>query len=250
MNADEWRERVALMLPYLEHREPLVAEIAYGQLKAEPYAALLAVKSRIAAPGGSGAGLASRSLRRGNRSICCYWRAPGGEGRRKTRIADRRRVAGGRRDRSTRWHAHRGRSAAAWTGARWHGSTSITSAIASAQHREIEAVLLALERARQREYGDCPGRASSSRTACSSKSTRTSQDTSRRTSRRGNVGMQPTEYVAILKSDLRQQYPSPPRHRRLPAAESGRRASRPAAGHRTFGDAPLGERDTVPVMPQ
>jgi hypothetical protein len=50
MNADEWRERVALMLPYLEHREPLVAEIAYGELAAAPYAALLAAKQHLAAP--------------------------------------------------------------------------------------------------------------------------------------------------------------------------------------------------------
>jgi hypothetical protein len=50
MNADEWRARVALMLPYLEHREPLVAEIAYGELAAAPYAALLAAKPRLAAP--------------------------------------------------------------------------------------------------------------------------------------------------------------------------------------------------------
>jgi hypothetical protein len=50
MNADEWQARVALMLPYLEHREPLVAEIAYGGLAAAPYAALLAAKPRLAAP--------------------------------------------------------------------------------------------------------------------------------------------------------------------------------------------------------
>ncbi len=50
MNADEWRARVALMLPYLEHREPLVAEIAYGEFAAAPYAALLAAKPRLAAP--------------------------------------------------------------------------------------------------------------------------------------------------------------------------------------------------------
>jgi hypothetical protein len=50
MNADEWRARAALMLPYLEHREPLVAEIAYGELAAAPYAALLAAKPRLAAP--------------------------------------------------------------------------------------------------------------------------------------------------------------------------------------------------------
>jgi hypothetical protein len=50
MNAHEWRARVALMLPYLEHREPLVAEIAYGELAAAPYTALLTLKSRLAAP--------------------------------------------------------------------------------------------------------------------------------------------------------------------------------------------------------
>jgi hypothetical protein len=50
MNADEWRDRVALMLPYLENPEPLVAEIAYGELAAAPYAALLTIKSHIAAP--------------------------------------------------------------------------------------------------------------------------------------------------------------------------------------------------------
>jgi hypothetical protein len=50
MNADEWRARVALMLPYLEHREPLVAEMAYGELAAAPYTALLAAKPRLAPP--------------------------------------------------------------------------------------------------------------------------------------------------------------------------------------------------------
>ena len=50
MNADEWQARLALMLPYLEHREPLVAEIAYGEFAAAPYAALLAAKPRLAAP--------------------------------------------------------------------------------------------------------------------------------------------------------------------------------------------------------
>jgi len=50
MNADEWRARAALMLPYLEHRDPLVAEIAYGELAAAPYATLLAEKPRLAAP--------------------------------------------------------------------------------------------------------------------------------------------------------------------------------------------------------
>ena len=50
MNAEEWRDRVALMLPYLEHREPLVAEMAYGELASAPYDALLTIKSRIALP--------------------------------------------------------------------------------------------------------------------------------------------------------------------------------------------------------
>jgi hypothetical protein len=47
MSADEWRARVALMLPYLESPEPLVAEIAYGEFASAPYAALLAAKSRL-----------------------------------------------------------------------------------------------------------------------------------------------------------------------------------------------------------
>ena len=50
MNADDWQARVALMVPYLEHREPLVAEIAYGGLAGAPYAALLAAKPHLAAP--------------------------------------------------------------------------------------------------------------------------------------------------------------------------------------------------------
>jgi hypothetical protein len=47
LSADEWRARVALMLPYLESREPLVAEIAYGEFAAAPYASLVTVKSRL-----------------------------------------------------------------------------------------------------------------------------------------------------------------------------------------------------------
>lgn len=50
MSADDWQARVALMLPYLESREPLVAEIAFGELAAAPYDALLTTKSRLAAP--------------------------------------------------------------------------------------------------------------------------------------------------------------------------------------------------------
>jgi len=47
VNADEWRARVELMLPYLEHREPLVATIAYGEIAIAPYAALLSAKPRL-----------------------------------------------------------------------------------------------------------------------------------------------------------------------------------------------------------
>ena len=47
MNADEWRVRVALMLPYLENPEPLVAEIAYGEFASAPYAALRTLKPRL-----------------------------------------------------------------------------------------------------------------------------------------------------------------------------------------------------------
>jgi hypothetical protein len=47
---EAWRRRVALVLPYLENPEPLVHEIAYGELAAAPYAALRTLKSRLAAP--------------------------------------------------------------------------------------------------------------------------------------------------------------------------------------------------------
>lgn len=49
LSAAEWRARVALMLPYLEHHDPLVAEMAYGELAAAPYAALLTAKPRLSA---------------------------------------------------------------------------------------------------------------------------------------------------------------------------------------------------------
>lgn len=48
LRADEWRARVAFALPYLENAEPMVAEIAYGEMAAAPYAALHAVKPRLA----------------------------------------------------------------------------------------------------------------------------------------------------------------------------------------------------------
>jgi hypothetical protein len=47
MSPEEWRARVALVLPYLENPEPLVAEIAYAELTAAPYAALRAAKPRL-----------------------------------------------------------------------------------------------------------------------------------------------------------------------------------------------------------
>jgi len=50
MSPDDWRLNAALVLPYLESREPLAAEIAYGELAAVPYATLRTLKSRLAAP--------------------------------------------------------------------------------------------------------------------------------------------------------------------------------------------------------
>jgi hypothetical protein len=49
-SADEWRVRAARTLPLLENAEPLVAEIAYGELASAPYAALLALRARLDAP--------------------------------------------------------------------------------------------------------------------------------------------------------------------------------------------------------
>jgi len=47
---DDWRVRAALVLPYLESREPLAAEMAYDELTAAPYPTLRTLKSRLAAP--------------------------------------------------------------------------------------------------------------------------------------------------------------------------------------------------------
>jgi len=49
MSPEDWRDRAALVLPYLESREALASEIAYGELAAAPYAALRTLKSRLAA---------------------------------------------------------------------------------------------------------------------------------------------------------------------------------------------------------
>jgi hypothetical protein len=47
ISAEEWRARVGLAVPYLENPEPLVAEIAYGELAAAPYAAMRSAKPRL-----------------------------------------------------------------------------------------------------------------------------------------------------------------------------------------------------------
>jgi hypothetical protein len=44
MSAEDWQARVALVQPYLENSEPLVAELAYGALAAAPYAAMRTAK--------------------------------------------------------------------------------------------------------------------------------------------------------------------------------------------------------------
>jgi hypothetical protein len=49
--AEEWRARVALVVPSLENPEPLVAEIAYAELTAAPYAALRAAKPGLGPSG-------------------------------------------------------------------------------------------------------------------------------------------------------------------------------------------------------
>jgi hypothetical protein len=49
MSAADWRARVALVLPYLENAEPLTAELAYGELSAAPYAAMRSAKPQLAA---------------------------------------------------------------------------------------------------------------------------------------------------------------------------------------------------------
>jgi hypothetical protein len=47
MSEEDWRARVALVVPYLEHPEPLLAELAYGELAAAPYAAMRTAKARL-----------------------------------------------------------------------------------------------------------------------------------------------------------------------------------------------------------
>jgi len=45
--AEAWQARVALAVPYLEHRDPLAAELAHAELAAAPYAAMRTAKPRI-----------------------------------------------------------------------------------------------------------------------------------------------------------------------------------------------------------
>jgi hypothetical protein len=47
MSAQAWRARVALVVPYLENSEPLAAELAYGALAAAPYAAMRTAKLQL-----------------------------------------------------------------------------------------------------------------------------------------------------------------------------------------------------------
>jgi hypothetical protein len=47
MSAEDWRARVALVVPHLENTEPLVAELAYGELAAAPYAAMRTAKPQL-----------------------------------------------------------------------------------------------------------------------------------------------------------------------------------------------------------
>lgn len=47
MTDAEWQARAALMLPYLENPEPLVAEIAYSELASAPYSAIRSLKAHV-----------------------------------------------------------------------------------------------------------------------------------------------------------------------------------------------------------
>jgi hypothetical protein len=51
MGPDEWRARVALVVPHLNDPEPLAAELAYAELAAAPYAALRTAKPHLDAAG-------------------------------------------------------------------------------------------------------------------------------------------------------------------------------------------------------
>lgn len=69
--AAEWRERVALVVPYLEDPEPLVAEIAYGEFARAPYDAQRSVRAQLTAMQIAG-WIADRSSPRDARRTRCY----------------------------------------------------------------------------------------------------------------------------------------------------------------------------------
>ncbi len=111
MNADEWRARVALMLPYLESPEQMVAGIAYDEFASAPYAALRTLKPRLDAPKLrrwiDDPRLAQRQSALHAATGDC-WRRNGCS---SLRAADRCRVEGQGRD-QPRSHARRGSGAA------------------------------------------------------------------------------------------------------------------------------------------
>lgn len=47
MNDADWRERVAFHVPMLEHPEPLIAAIAYGEIARAPYPAMRTLQGRL-----------------------------------------------------------------------------------------------------------------------------------------------------------------------------------------------------------
>jgi hypothetical protein len=47
ISAQQWRDRVALVVPRLESPQPLVAKIAHGELSAAPYAVMRSAKPRL-----------------------------------------------------------------------------------------------------------------------------------------------------------------------------------------------------------
>ena len=47
MGDGDWRERVAFHAPMLEHPEPLIADIAYGEIARAPYAAMRTLKRQL-----------------------------------------------------------------------------------------------------------------------------------------------------------------------------------------------------------
>ena len=75
MSPEDWRARAALVLPYLESREPMAAEMAYGELAVAPYPALRTLKSRLDAPAVR-RWVADPERVRANPCISCCWGSP------------------------------------------------------------------------------------------------------------------------------------------------------------------------------